>query len=104
MTIFLSILKNDNDYIGLLALKMADRSFRFNELWNILPKEYEYISCQAEYDDPLVCTVKSQSSFQSCPLAKFHLFGAPTLEIDYFASIDLILVDRMNPFSRGTLF
>lgn len=53
---FLAHLKDDSDYTTLLTLKMMDRDLRFNELRHIMPEEYEYISCQAEYDDPFYST------------------------------------------------
>lgn len=53
---FYARLKDDNDYITLLTLKMMDRNLRFNELRHIMPEEYEYLSCQAEYDDPIFST------------------------------------------------
>lgn len=49
-------LKDDNDYITLLAIKMNDRNLRFNELRYFMPDEYDYISKQVEYDDPILCT------------------------------------------------
>lgn len=53
---FGSTLINDNDYIGLLALKLYDRSFRFNELRKVMPNEYELISRVTENDDPFFIT------------------------------------------------
>lgn len=53
---FLAHLKDDSDYTTLLTLKMMDRDLRFNELRHIMPEEYEYLSCQAEYNDPIFST------------------------------------------------
>lgn len=53
---FGSALIDDNDYIGLLALKLCDKNFRFNELRQVMPNEYESLSRTAEFTDPILRT------------------------------------------------
>lgn len=100
---FLVRLKDDNDYITLLAIKMNDRNLRFNELRYFMPDEYDYISKQAEYDDPILCT-QGPYAIEMTELDKdvFNIIGEKSMSEEIYreSESDDINARRMHTVLR----